>query len=272
MIEGKSFEKSKFETKEEEPFGADLRVDFIRHGRPSYTKEEIESGKVEGALTTEGREQIKSSALELAQDIDKNKELIIIWRSPKRRAQQASEIIRDIFAQEEIPIIEKGWQRKKEWEGKLDEKQLRTKESLSDVKMTGEFIDELIKEEAMADWMEYWTKAEKLPKGVERPEEVKKRTERLVTYLERIARIIYPPANKKLHFICVGHEETVRDLLEKAYGLGTKRGTGPSYAEIVRMDIHKSTEEKDATLDLKYRNEEAKLGFEKEERRFYHHE
>ena len=72
-----------------------------------------------------------------------------------------------------------------------------------------------------------------------------------------------------MHFICVGHEETVRDLLEEAYDTGTEKGTGPAYGETLRVDIDKSTPEKDAIFDLKYRNLETKLGFNKKERNFY---
>jgi broad specificity phosphatase PhoE len=260
----KEFKESKIESEEEEPFKADLRVDFIRHGKPKYTQGEIESGKFEGELIPEGIEQVKSSALELARGIDKDKELIIIWTSPKKRAQQTSEIIRDIFNEEKISIIEKGWKRKEQKE-KIDEEPIRTQEPLRDVKLTGEFVGEL-KKIAVADWMEYWAKAGELPKGIEKPEEVKERTERLITHLERIARTIEPPKGKKLHFICVGHEETVRDLLEEAYGSGTKKGTGPNYGEVVRMDIHKSEPNKDAVLNLNYRDSKAKLNFNKERR------
>ncbi len=164
----REFKESKIENKEEEPFKADLRVDFIRHGKPKYTQEEIGSGKFEGELMPEGIEQVRSSALELARGIDKDKELVVIWTSPRKRAQQSSEIIRDIFNKEKIPIIEKGWKRK-EKEERTDEEQPRTEETLRDVKLTGEFVDEL-KKIAVADWMEYWAKAEELPKGIEKPD------------------------------------------------------------------------------------------------------
>jgi len=247
------------ELESREPFEADLRVDFIRHGKPEYTKEEISTAKIEGRLTDVGKQQIEESAIKLTKEIDKKKELVVIWVSPKRRAQETAKIIRDTFDKEEMPILTKG----------ITTQQLRTQKPLGDVQMTPEFINQLIKEKAVNDWMKYWIKSEKLPEGVEKPEEVKTRLKRIITYLERIARKIYPESGKKLHFICIGHEEIFRDLLNEGYGLGTQKGTGPDYGESLRIDIHKSSEDGDAVLDLKYRNQDVKLGFKKDERKIY---
>ncbi len=233
------------------PFEADLRVDFIRHGKPSYAAEERRVGEFEGELTPEGREQIAASVEELAKNINKEKEIIAIWSSPKRRARETAEIIENTLNKFNVAVIRSG-----------------EKKSLKDVKITTEFLEQM-QEKGVKDWMKYWVETENLPDGVETPRSVKKRTERVITYLERIARTINPPENKKLHFICVGHEETVRDLLEEALDTGTQKGTGPNYGEIVRMDIKKSESEKDAVLDLSYRNLKAKLGWNSKERKFY---
>ncbi len=246
------FLNRQFEIKEKETTQPDLRVDFIRHGRPEYTDEEIQSAAIEGSLTEEGIEQTKESAIELASKIDKEKELVVFWVSPKQRAQQTAKILFDILQKQNIPIIE----------------DLRTVKSLSDVKMSPDFIADLYKNDAIGKWMEYWTESD-LPKDTEKPEEVKKRVERVIAYLERIARNITPERDKKLHFICVGHEEIFRDLLEEGYGLGTKDDTMPSYGEIMSMDIKKSEHGKDAMLKLEYRGQKTELGFNKENRKFY---
>ncbi len=235
----------------ETPFEADLKVDFIRHGKPRYIDEEIRSAIIEGNLTEEGIGQIKERALELAGKIDKEKELVVFWVSPKRRAQQTAEILFDVFKEQDIPVI----------------RDLKTVKSLSDAKMTPEFIENLLKS-GVGKWMEYWTESD-LPEGTETPEEVKKRVERVITYLERIARNTVSTGGKKLHFICVGHEEIFSDLLEEGYGLEIKSGAGPGHGEVMSMDIKKSEQEQDAVLKLKYRGQETELGFNKEERKFY---
>ncbi len=253
-MESENF-SGQFEVKEKEPTQPDLRVDFVRHGKPEYTDEEIKSATIEGNLTEEGINQAKERALELASKIDKEKELVVFWVSPKQRAQQAAKIIFDTFQEQLIPVI----------------KDLRTVKSLSDVKMSPVFIADLLKNDAIGKWMEYWTESD-LPKDTEKPEEVKKRVERIITYLERIARNITPAEGRKLHFICVGHEEIFRDLLEEGYGLGTKNNTGPSYGEVMSVDINKSEHGKNARLKVEYHGQGVELEFDKENRKFYNPE
>ena len=84
-----------------------------------------------------------------------------------------------------------------------------------------------------------------------------------------LSRILSSLNGKKIHFFCFGHEETVRDLLEEAYGMGTKAGTGPIYGEALRMDIFKSEKDKDAVFDLKYGEDKATLGFNDKSGNFY---
>jgi broad specificity phosphatase PhoE len=257
FIEGKIERKKEFE---EKLFKADLRIDFFRHGKPEYTEEELKTGRLEGTLKESGKGQIIESVQKLAKDIDKDKEIIVIWTSPKKRAQERAEIVKNVLKKEEIEILAVGRERKGP--------ELRTTLSLKDVGLSEEFIKELLEKDMSADWMEYWTGKKTLPKEVERPEEVKKRTERLITYFERIARNIQPKQEKKLHFICIGHEEGFRDLLEEGFGIGTKRGESPTYGEILRMDIFKSAPGRNAVLELNYRDKKAKLIFNKETREF----
>lgn len=252
---GAEFFGRQLESKEKKLTGPDLIVDFVRHGKPEYTNEEIRSAIIEGNLTEEGVNQVKERAVELASKIDKEKEFVVFWVSPKQRAQQTAKIIFDVFRNQNIPVI----------------KDLRTIKSLSDVKMSPAFIKDLLKNDAIGKWMEYWTESD-LPEDTEKPEEVRKRVERIITYLERIARNIAPAENKKLHFICVGHEEIFRDLLEEGYGLGTKDNTGPNYGEIMSVGINKSVSGKKAKLKLDYHGQLTELDFDNKSRRFYNEE
>lgn len=249
--------EKKIEQKEQPPFRADLRVDFIRHGQPKYTKEEMKSANFEGELTKEGVEQIKKQIEELIKGINKQKEVVVIWTSPKNRAKQSSEVIRQMLSEKGIDrIVDKA-------------SGANVKASLSDVKISKDFMEEAIKDNIdFKNWMVYWSEMDNLPEGTESAEDVKKRVQRVVTYLERIARNVQLGEEKRLHFICVGHEELVRDLLEESFGMGTKEGEGPGYAEVVRMDITKSDKNKNAILDLSYRNKKSKLSFDKSTREF----
>jgi len=250
--------ESKFERKEEMPFEADLRVDFIRHGKPVYTQEELKTGQPEGTLTPEDRKELKIQMKKLASGIDKEKELVVIWSSPRRRSRQTAEVVREVFEEEGISILEKQ---------KSGEK-LRIKKSLRDVDMTAEAAQQVLEGKipsGMASWLEG-----KFPKGVETPEEFRERFMRIITYLERIARTVHLPEGKKLHFICAVHGETIGDLLETAYGIDVRKDSAPTFGEVTRVDIHKSEPGKDAVLDLSYEGyPKAKLGFDKEKRKLY---
>lgn len=253
-MEIKSFD-GQLESQEKKPTQPDLKVDFVRHGKPVYTDEEIRSATIEGSLTEEGINQVKERAVELASRIDREKEFVVFWVSPKQRAQQTAKIIFDIFHEQNIPVI----------------KDLRTVKSLSDVRMSPSFIEDLLENDAIGEWMEYWTESD-LPEDIEKPEEVKKRVERIITYLERIARNITPEEGRRLHFICVGHEEIFRDLLEEGYRLGTKNNMGPSYGEVMSVGINKSEPGKNAKLKLDYHGQSTELDFDKESRRFFNSE
>lgn len=244
--------EQKIERKESEVFKSDLRVDFIRHGEPFYTEEELEKGEMEGSLSDRGIKEIENLSEELGKTINKDKELVVMWVSPKRRAIQSSIIIAEKLKEREINVYS-----------------MKTRDSLRDVKLGNDFVDEIIENGELDNWMKYWSQRDKLPIGTENSMDVKKRVNRILTYLERIARKVKPINNRKIHFLCIGHEEIARDLLEEGFSMGTEKGTGPEYAEFVRIDIAKSENDKDAELNLNFRGKNATLGFNKESRDFY---
>lgn len=245
MEKFEKLEKEPF--KEKEIFDANLRVDFIRHGeRTEPLKDE---------LSDKGRKTIEQTAKELSQEVNKEKELLVFWVSPKRRCQQTAEIIKEHFKKEDISFIEP-----------------RTKNSLTSIKYTEEGAKKFIQQMGevskwIDEWMEHWAIKE-LPEGLEKPEEMEERVKRILTYLERTARDVHPAEGRKLHFLCILHEELFRDLLEEGYNLGTKKGTRPTFGEKLRIDIHKSEPGKNAIFDLTYRNSKANLEFNKETREF----
>ncbi len=260
------------------PKKPDIIVDFFRHGKPEYTEEEKLSGNFEGHLTEEGSSQVKQRAEELAKQIDPNAEIIVIWSSPKNRALETSEIIKQVFTESEIPM--------------LHEQSLPSKHSslrdikteandLEDSKNGNPFWDAIYfanetqkkldsgKPIGFDRWLEFWIESfEKggLPEKTETPIEFKKRSVRVLTYLERIARKVHSKEGKHLRFVVVGHEEGVRDLLEESFGFGTEKGTGPTYAEIVKVGIHVG--EKESKFDISFREQNTRLSFNRENRTF----
>lgn len=255
-----NFSKEYAETDEKEPFCADIRVDFKRHRKPVYTEEENKTGNFEGELDLMEQKKAEEDALELVREIDKEKELVIILSSTKRRAFQTAEAYKDVFEKRGIEI----------YAGIVIMTNL-----LKDVSITSDFLKEF-KEEikegkaSYREWMDWWVrKGENLPENVDKPKDVRSRVEKLIGYFEKIEKEIYLPQNHRLHFICFGHEETMRDILEEGYGIGTKVGESPDYGEGLRVDMRKSTSEKDAILNLSYKGKSSNISFDRKEGKIY---
>lgn len=230
----------------------DLRVDFVRHGEAAYTADDINQATIEGYLTEVGKRQVKDTAFRLSGEIDKEKECVVFWVSPKNRALQTAQIMEEVFVERGIPIHHSG-----------------TTQSLRDIQLDSTFIQKLFDKKAVGDLIEFWyDHADSFP-DTESPAKVRKRVEKVITYLERIARMIKPLENKRLRFICVGHEEIFRDLLEAGYGFGTRDHSGAGNAEVMEMDIQASRPGVDAVLRLKFRDRQAELRFNPQRREFY---
>lgn len=231
--------------------GPDLKISFVRHAKPEYTEEEERVAVFQGKLTPAGEQQADSLGQKLAAELNPEKEIIVFWISPKQRAQETAKKVKDILKNNGIPVREP-----------------KTFNSLSDTHMTPEFNEIIEADDSDKGWMKYWTTHE-VPEGTETPEDVKKRLTRVLVNIEKTARNVKPEGNKKIHILCFGHEETIRDLLETGFGFGTEKGTGPNYTEVLDVDVYKSGSEKDAILKLNFREKEVELGLNVKTREFY---
>lgn len=240
-----AFQENKiFEKKEEQP-KYDLKADWLRHGEPEYTEVELKTGQAEGKLTDLGRQQVALAAEKLVKGIDLQNELVVIWSSPKGRAQQTTEIVEEVFRARGVKLIKTA-----------------TVNFLRDVGVTTDFLTDLRKQNVPDLW-QYWSEiTEKTKEGVETPKQVRKRVENVIAYLERFSRVV---KDKKVHFICIGHEEIFNDLLAEAFGSSLE---SLNYAEILNIGLIKSSEKKEARLDLTYRQQTSILKFNKDNRNF----
>ncbi|MFA5987173.1 MAG: histidine phosphatase family protein [Candidatus Paceibacterota bacterium] len=243
-----------------------VELDYVRHEKPEYTKEERMKGEYGGTLTEESRTKARDHAEILAASIDKDNELVIFWTSPKSRARQTCDIYKQVFQEKGIEVREN------------DEFQ-QTKESMRDVITKDGSMGEIAEKMKAAgkewgEWMEYWTESSKLPKGAETSGDLAKRSARVIAYLERVARTVAPNTDKKLHFVCIGHEEGVRDLLEASLGQGTKKGTGPTYGEGVHAEIKAAGRSESgefvspAEIKVSFRGKEGETKFDPKTRSF----
>ena len=112
-------------------------------------------------------EDIASSLLD---GIDKEKELVVIWCSPKRRARQTADIISLVFDRANV-----------------SSRKPRIVWSLRDIILTEETNSELPEEGRAKSWMEYWTHAAKLPIGMETPVLIRKRVMGVIADLIRLS-------------------------------------------------------------------------------------
>ncbi|MBI3633915.1 MAG: histidine phosphatase family protein [Candidatus Vogelbacteria bacterium] len=219
-----------------------MRCDFVRHGKPTYTDEDLFSEAVEGDLTPEGVSQVEVLAASILAGFEKDGEIMIIWSSPKRRALQTADVIWSAFDKAGIRIRKP----KVVW-------------SLRDVILTGEAYAEIPEEGKSKSWMEYWASVVGLPIGMELPRSLRRRVMRVVANLERLARKANSDSKKRVRVLCITHEEMMRDILEEAYGTGTELGTGPTYGELLKVEIEPDEKGAAATLSLVFRHQNARL-------------
>ncbi len=87
-----------------------ISINFLRHGETDY----VEDGKKdrgedlsvrESDLTELGVEQVKATAEQLANEINPDKEEVILWSSPNWRAQGSEDIIEATLKERGIPIL-----------------------------------------------------------------------------------------------------------------------------------------------------------------------
>ena len=217
----------------------------MRHGKPVYSEEESKSGKFEGTLTEIGKKELEEAMNKLAENISGD-ELVVVLSSPRKRAVESAEIALKMLKEKGINVFPS----------------LKIKNSLKDIQMTPEFVENLKDFEGF--WMEYWAK-KNLPEEVEKPEDVKKRAQRVITYLNRVAKL--KNLTQKIRFVLFGHEEGVRDLLMEAFGIDTEKGEGPNYAENVSVNFF-NVEENMSKLQVSYRDKKGVLDFNPKTRNF----
>ena len=237
------------EPKEREPDGKTLmKIDLIRHGKPFYTKGELEKYDFEGKLTQEGHEQVRLKAVNLLPDIDREKEIVVIWASPKQRARESAEDLRAILEENGVSVLREN-----------------KRESLRDVRFTKEFGDELSNNGAWGDWLNYWLNKQELPIGTEAPGDVEKRMNRIFTYLSRVVKGIKLPQDKIFHFLLVGHEELFPYIVNKVCNLNEG---SPKYGETMKINMKRRDDSEAFQFEFDYRGIKSSYAFNYKDRRF----
>lgn len=219
----------------------EIVVDLIRHGQASYDGEprpenEKETIQFEGALTEEGQKTIENTATEIVEKIGDN-ELVYLWSSPRQRTKESMEIIKKVLEENEIDVFPKS-------------KLAKTIDNLSDLGLTGEFLEEFSKREDI-EWMDYWKEEAGNYEGVEDKGEFLKRIQGTISRLQQFALNANLPVDRKIRFICLTHEEEIKNIAEQ-FGISVeivKNG------EIMEMKIDPK-EDEPSKLSIKTQGQE----------------
>lgn len=232
----------------------DLVVDFVRHGEAEYSEEEYERGDLSGKLTDKGQSQTRESAKNLSLEIDPD-ELVVIWSSPKDRANETALIYqrvlkdneKDVFVSPNQTVIQRDYLRDL----------AATKDGYD--AMADDFVSKHGEDYSL--WMKYWLENE-LPKGVETPAMVGERLRKGISALENLAHFSKVKGGKRLHLLIITHEEVVERLLQVGFNWGISDSSGIKNAERLRMNIFKSELGNPAKLGLQFRNQISELSFD----------
>lgn len=188
--------------------GHAITFNLVRHGQAGY-EEDVKKPETkkcaiqfEGEITLDGKEQIKGAAKEIIkQIINKEKELVILLRSPRNRAGESLDILKMILEKSRINVYPK----------------VEIDENLADATLTQEFLDEF-EEQKKQDkdliWMNFWKKESGKFKNVESAEDFTKRMQALISGFQQFSLKAEIPEDKKIRFICLTHEEEIKNIAE----------------------------------------------------------
>lgn len=258
------FEQKILENKEKEPRHNIVVVDFLRHGTTNYlenyvSQEDMEmmNGKYPRDLTEKGEQEVRETAEKIVEDINPETDVVVLWSSPRWRAQGSEEIIKELLEKRGVPI--------------LKDSSIESMRSFDQHDM--EFMNDLWAKIApvghSAEIMysrdpEFQEKNEKF----ESQPEVKKRAERVFNWIRYFAE----RANlggKRLRIIGASHFEFLNPVMENIFGNKVEEGKGVHKGEDMRItfDFDKSNKEMKISADFRGEHKE-NISFDKEKRSF----
>ncbi|MEK7091686.1 MAG: histidine phosphatase family protein [Patescibacteria group bacterium] len=236
--------ESPLDTKELEPKVNHIILDGIRHGETEYVEEfgAAENGPVRD-LTPKGEEQIRQVAEEIVSKIDPDKEIVVLWSSPKWRAQGSEEIVKEILAEKGITVFKDSDISSLTAFKKHDQAFMAN--LWKDYGALGKPFDAIYAKDPA-----FQTVNDKF----ETQGEVKHRTERFFYRVAQLAKT----ANlngKTLHIISVSHFEVLNPIVEDLFGHDVEQGQGIAKGEDLHFDFKYQTETDQLDIESDFRGE-----------------
>ncbi|MFA5188990.1 MAG: phosphoglycerate mutase family protein [Patescibacteria group bacterium] len=241
---------SSIEKKEKEPGQTKVEVDFIRHGKSSYT----EQGR---DLTPEGEKQVLASAREIIEKINPTKEIVVLLSSPAARAQGSAEIITGLMEEKGIEIYKRGVVSSMR---NFDQKDNKYLEGLwQDAEKAGVSADQIY-----AKHPKYQDMNEKF----ETQGEVRKRAARVFNWIRYLAEHA-KKTDKTIHIIGVSHFEFLNPIMEDLFDFKVEEGKGITYGEDLRIRFDFARQSKKLAISAEFRGQKKdNIIFDKKTRKF----
>ena len=229
MIEGP---ENKFE---KEPQHNIVIADFIRHGETEYKNHGLD-------LTTRGVKQVAESAKKIAESIDKEKDIVIIWNSPATRAQGSGRILRQVLREHDIEIHS------------VSEIRLMRNCDVKDE----EYSKYLFRTMKLVDIQRGYAKGEIVNNNQFEPQEsVKKRAGRVYAGIASLARSA-ELQGKRLRIIGASHFEFLNPIMEDIFGCKMDEGEEMRFSEDLRLvfDFEKMSKKMNISADFRHEHKE----------------
>ncbi|MGD1003127.1 MAG: phosphoglycerate mutase family protein [Minisyncoccia bacterium] len=235
---------------EGEPHNKQVVVDFLRHGETNYTD-------VGRDLTAKGESQITEAAQRIVETIDPEKDVVVLWSSPARRAQGSEEILKELLAEKGVEI------RKESEISSLRNFDQKNKEFVSkmwpELKAQGKSPEEAFARDPI--FQEESDKFESQP-------EVRERAGRVFNWIRYIAEHAQLQG-KRLRIIGVSHSEILNPVMEDIFGRKIEEGNGVKNGEDLRISFDYDQVSHETDISAEFRGEQRSgITFDKKKRVF----
>lgn len=249
---------------EEEPKPKMVIVDFLRHGETEYKEvfmsdeERAQLGDTRPVdLTEKGIEQMREAAKEIAQTIDKENEVVVLWASPAWRARGSADVIREELEKEGITVLREDVITSMRPLKQKDQNYMA--EIWGKAKNDGRSGDVVVARDP--EFQQPSDKFESYP-------EIKRRAERVYNWIRYIAEKV-DTKGKKLHIIGTSHFEFMNPVMEELFGFDVEKGEGIAKGEPMKVVFEYDAANDEMKISADFRGEHKEgLKFDKAQRRF----
>ncbi len=259
-----------------------IKVFLVRHGETRYLEHSGQLTEEDIDLTDQGVEQIKASAQKILERIDKEKDIVWVIHSPRKRAKHSADIIKELFKQEGIEVWEDP--KNREEQSRVSSVNLRNddgsfihpgengyEEKWANLLETIGSITAVDGGNAMQAW-----KSGKADEQMEDYASVSKRANQQLKFFLKLAHLVQPKVDKNIVLIEIKHEETLDPLYSVVSSEKWSAATdnGPKKGELVQLEVSTSDNsvrasfldrENSPTFDMQYNPKKNKLELETQE-------